>query len=472
MKPQKLTRSFLGIVISIALVTTVAIVGTYEWIKFDNAKNHLLQKLQRVVASQSLILAGPVHEKNKKQIRLILASSISDPEVLRIVVQDHNGQIVDRYGPETTSQQALTRSTKINYISGQGYKHVGDLEIEFTDKIIIENFMDRLVSDSVLCLILIITFVAGAHFAHFHLIGKPLDRLMEAIQTIRTKRNHTPVQWSRNDEIGTLISKFNDLQNIQENFEQDLHDQVAARTQQLSDAKRLAEEANRAKSEFLATMTHELRTPLTSSLGSLGLLNTVLPSDTCNNAKDLIDIAIRNNKALLRLVNEILDFEKNSLGLMEMDVRRHDIGRLVAGAVENCHGFARMQSVTFIYDEPIIPLYAQVNEFRFEQALNNLLSNAAKFSDPGGTVNIAVANQMDRILISVKDDGPGIPEDFHTKIFEQFTQLDSSSTRKHGGTGLGLSISKAFIEAMNGTIFFETKVGVGSTFFIGLPATS
>jgi len=241
--------------------------------------------------------------------------------------------------------------------------------------------------------------------------------------------------------------------------------------QMLLDAKEVSESANRAKSDFLASMSHELRTPLTSSLGSLGLLKSIAEDEISENGRELLDIAMRNNDALLRLVNELLDFEKILSGTLEIETSRHNICDLTSNIINDNQGYARTQSVTFVFNDPMSSLYADVQEHRFAQVMNNLLSNAAKFSDPGSDVEISVTSDNGCIFVKVKDHGPGIPEDFREKIYEQFTQFDSSSTRKHGGTGLGLSISKALMENMGGTLDFETEVGVGSTFFVTLPTS-
>ena len=232
-----------------------------------------------------------------------------------------------------------------------------------------------------------------------------------------------------------------------------------------------SEKANRAKSEFLSSMSHELRTPLTSSLGSLGLLKSISADDLSNEGNELVEIALRNNQTLLRLVNELLDYEKILSGTLEIKTQRHNICDLTSGAVKNNQGYAQSRSISFVFKNHATSLYANVQEYRFEQVLSNLLSNAAKFSEPNSNVEIFLESANGNIFVRVKDVGCGIPEEFRSKIFEQFTQADSSSTRKYGGTGLGLSISKALTESMGGRLEFETEVDVGSTFSIVFPAS-
>lgn len=121
-------------------------------------------------------------------------------------------------------------------------------------------------------------------------------------------------------------------------------------------------------------------------------------------------------------------------------------------------------SINFVYDRSACPLFADVHEHRFEQILNNLLSNAAKFSEPGSDVIISIASENSRVIVSVEDRGPGIPDEFRQDLYKPFTQADASTTRHYAGTGLGLAISKAMTEGMGGSIDFVSEVGVGTTF--------
>lgn len=241
----------------------------------------------------------------------------------------------------------------------------------------------------------------------------------------------------------------------------------------LSDGKTIAfgqditrrKEVDRLKNEFISTVSHELRTPLTSIRGSLGLIAGGVAGALPERAKSMIDIAYKNSERLVRLINDILDIEKIESGKMVFNLKPLDVMPLLEQVVETNHAYAEQYQVSFVITEavPDARLYADAD--RMTQVMTNLLSNAAKYSFPGGQVEISVQRAAQSLRIAVRDQGPGIPPEFQSRIFQKFAQADSSDTRQKGGTGLGLSIVKAIVEKHGGVIGFESVPGVGSTFF-------
>ena len=232
-------------------------------------------------------------------------------------------------------------------------------------------------------------------------------------------------------------------------------------------------EMDRIKSEFISTVSHELRTPLTSIRGSLGLITGGAVGKITKKTRDLIDLAEKNTKRLINLVNDILDMEKIESGSMEFQFEIFDIVELVRNETEANRGYAEEYNVDFVMADPRTALKVRGDKDRLMQVLANLLSNAAKFSPPGGSVEIAVTHKDGNVRVSVSDSGPGIPDEFHDNIFDKFTQADSSDTRKVGGTGLGLKISKTIIDKHGGGIGFDTSndpnEATGTIFYFELP---
>lgn len=223
------------------------------------------------------------------------------------------------------------------------------------------------------------------------------------------------------------------------------------------------------KNEFISLVSHELRTPLTSIRGSLGLLAGGALGQFPDKVKSLIDIAANNSERLVRLVNDILDIEKIEAGKMRFDLRPLPVMQLVDSAVEDNQVYATRSGVRIRITAALADARVRGDKDRLRQVLDNLLSNAVKYSPAGETVEVQVTRREGFVRVAVQDKGPGIPDSFHAKIFEKFSQADSSTTRQRGGTGLGLNISKAIVERHNGFIAFDTVVGEGTTFFFDLP---
>lgn len=226
---------------------------------------------------------------------------------------------------------------------------------------------------------------------------------------------------------------------------------------------------DRMKSEFVSTVSHELRTPLTSIRGSLGLISGGVAGQLPEAVKTLVGIAKTNCERLIRLINDILDIEKIESGKMRLDLQVVALKPLMVQALAANEGFGTAQNVGLNLHFPDDELQVHVDSDRLIQVVTNLLSNAMKFSPSGSAVEVHVTRGGIGVRVEVRDRGPGIPEEFHKRIFQKFSQADSSDTRQKGGTGLGLNISRAIVERMAGSIGFHTETGVGTTFFFELP---
>jgi len=232
-----------------------------------------------------------------------------------------------------------------------------------------------------------------------------------------------------------------------------------------SDRKR----AEMAQSEFISIVSHELRTPLTSIRGALCLLAAGVTEPLPPTASSLVDIAMRNSERLLVLINDLLDYQQIASGRLQMTLRGVLLEPLVLQALEENMGLATELDVSFSLVKTDSGLRVNADPVRFLQLMANLLSNAAKFSPPQGIIEVSLEQENGHARIAVRDYGPGIPEEFRSRVFTSFAQADTSSTRMRGGTGLGLSITKALVECMGGQIDFETEVGGGTTFHVLLP---
>ncbi len=249
--------------------------------------------------------------------------------------------------------------------------------------------------------------------------------------------------------------------------------QSARLYQQLTETAERLREIDRLKSQFLANMSHELRTPLNSIIGFSRVIMKGIDGPV--NEVQLQDLSAINSAGqhLLGLINDLLDISRIEAGKMELNFDRVDFNEIAKGVMSTTLGLIKDKPIKLIPDisADLPPIHADA--IRVRQVLLNLMSNASKFTDEGTiTVRARVVQQEGRrpmVEINVTDTGPGIPEQDINKLFQTFSQVDGSATRKVGGSGLGLSISKNLVELHGGTVWVESTVGVGSTFSFNVP---
>ncbi|QFT59061.1 Sensor histidine kinase YycG [Sulfitobacter sp. THAF37] len=218
------------------------------------------------------------------------------------------------------------------------------------------------------------------------------------------------------------------------------------------------------KNEFVATVSHELRTPLTSIKGALGLIGAMDDFEVPAKVGRLLEIARSNADNLADIVNDILDLEKISSGEIAFEFHPNSMNSIIRDTADELAPFAVAHKNTLMLDLPPDDLMVLADRGRTRQVLANLISNACKYSDPGTQVMVKAEAVSDQILVCVQNIGPAIPETFRHRIFDAFTQADSSDTRTKGGTGLGLNIAKRIVRRHDGDIGFEST-GQGVTVF-------
>ena len=237
--------------------------------------------------------------------------------------------------------------------------------------------------------------------------------------------------------------------------------------QQLRKAKELAEDSSRTKSEFLANMSHEIRTPMN---GIIGITNLALRNETSDLQKMYLQRIDESAKSLLRIINDILDFSKVEAGRLEVEKSEFRIDTVINDIRNITAFYVSQKSIDFSINlTEEIDFNVVGDSLRLQQVLLNIVSNAVKFTNSGSVcVCVDVADRCENtaeLLFSVRDTGIGMTEAQAAKVFDAFGQADSSTTRKYGGTGLGLAICKKLVELMEGRIWLESQVDVGTVFY-------
>jgi signal transduction histidine kinase/DNA-binding response OmpR family regulator len=277
-----------------------------------------------------------------------------------------------------------------------------------------------------------------------------------------------------NDEVGTLVSSFNQMLEVIQQRDaalqtanDELENRVLKRTEEMRKAKDAAEEASRVKSEFLANMSHEIRTPLN---GIMGMTDLTLGTEITTEQREYLDTVKQSADSLLVVINDILDFSKIEAGKVNLELVDFNLRDSLESTLKILAFRADEKGLELLCEiAPEVPEVVRGDSSRLRQIVTNLVGNAIKFTNEGEVaMKVEAKSQGDdnrTLQFTVSDTGIGIPLEKQALIFDPFSQADTSTTRKYGGTGLGLTISARLVELMGGKMRLESELGRGTHFF-------
>ncbi len=384
---------------------------------------------------------------------------MSDPDVQWAELLDEQGKPLATYGAIGSSESFWDRmplfAPRVEHAVYREGRTMGSVVVQAAGRV----FAGRLLNHAALLLALVGVsglITLGLSRRIHHRFSDQLLDLAHAANAISRHKDYSIRAVRRSDdEIGMLVDTFNHMIS-----------QIEMSDRQLKAEVKRAEAARVAKSAFLATMSHEIRTPIN---GILGITELLLDTTLSTEQGDFAHTIHRSAEGLLSIINDILDFSKGEAGRYEIEQIPFSLSKIVHDCLDTVSIVAAEKKLELCLDlDPRLPAQLKGDPSRLRQVLLNLLSNALKFTHSGEIVlRVQLEEQQSdraRIRFEVQDTGIGIPPDRIDRLFQSFSQVDASRSRKYGGTGLGLAISKQIVEAMGGSMFVRTEPGKGSTF--------
>ncbi|WP_417551611.1 ATP-binding protein [Marinomonas fungiae] len=481
--------------ITLSLLLALVSTSIQVYNEYRRERVALQQQTDFITSSHIEGIRKGLWDLDREQLLLQLKGIMNFSNVNAVMLHavDWGEDIVVGDAPENLAQ-AYGTTFDIYYIDRTGHETdrlLGELTV-YHDMAAIQSrllrsaleialFQSGLVLINGLLLLLIVHFMVTRHLEYMSRYARRIGAGNLKQQLILPYKKKT----SADDELDSVVNALNDMREaILEDIKQkdqieaelryhrdQLQEQVARRTQRLQDAKEAAEQANLAKSQFLATMSHEIKTPLNGILGTVELLQRHNPDSA---AQDKLNAIYQSGDALLEILNGLLDYARLEEGMYRPEISTFSIRELVDATCLLFAAQAQAQQSDIkvqISDALAERYYGGAGALR--QILSNLVSNAIKFTQAGTiTISVMPANDPDHsdgVFFEVEDTGIGIPEHYQTQIFERFSQADDSITRRFGGTGLGLAITAQLVSVLQGEIGVSSEEGRGSLFWFYVP---
>ena len=437
--------------------------GENGWVRAVVDLQHVAEFVERLaiggrgtaylVDTSGMVIAHPKAEFMLRRTR------VSDPHILAYAT-DRAPRKATRAAIEAASLDGAPSYASVASIGTPPWTVVVEQPAEVVTAPLRRSLLGAL---AILAVALVMSFLVSLWYARR--LSGPILALEAGAAAFRQGNFEKRIGVRTGDEIELVAAEFNRMADQLQEYTTDLERKVAEKTTEL-------ETANRHKSEFLANMSHELRTPLNAVIGFSEVLKERMFGELNDKQMEYVRDIYGSGQHLLSLINDILDLSKIEAGRMELDIHEFDVRAAVANCCTLIRDRAQRQKLKL--ESVVDPDVGRwpADERKFKQILLNLMSNAVKFTSPGGMVTVRVRIEDNWLAVSVADTGIGIAAEDRAAIFEEFRQLHAPGEAKHEGTGLGLSLSRRLVELHGGRITVESVAGKGSTFTARFPGAA
>ena len=455
---------------SVLCFVTLAITGWFAWERNRTLTYTLQVSLENITGLQASAIGDAVWNLNRETAREILEGNKVNPDFhsARVILKN-NSVFAEISGPNIPESRQMSRQAPV-IVKDQGVDQVlGHVEVTVSTERLINRQLQAFGEALGIGLIQLAAVLLGTWLVLRRIIH-PLEQIQNNLVSLSHGQTNVDIPArQRQDQIGDLakaVENFRD--SLVENKR--LQAEESERAKELEIARNIAENANRAKSEFLSSMSHELRTPLNSILGFGQLLETDTEAPLNEEQKDSVDRIVKSGMHLLELINDVLDFAKIEASKIVFSLESVPVNAIIEDSLKLVQAMAEERGIEiskadgFADDTEVIADYT-----RLKQSLLNLMSNAVKYNREGGYIFLSQEKtEEENIRISITDTGKGIHSDDLENLFEPFNRL-AAETSTIEGAGIGLTITRQIIEKMGGTVGVTSTVGQGSTFWLELP---